>query len=238
MGDEAAFAPLGLRLNLEAIPSYEVITAEELSELLPKEEKEDKKSEKKDGFKIASRTIIDVRSSDREGGHIPGSLNIPSDEFEEKISSLVNAVQSFQEGQKKPSHLIFHCMYSRERGPSCALTFVAAFKEAYSDATPPTVSVLKGGFNGWLNMLVEGGAIDSSLEVKKASYIQSFDKSKWVKTDEQGLIYKTDFEGEEFSSEHAALRFLAPKASPRHAAAAAAAAAAADGGGGAVASSG
>jgi hypothetical protein len=47
-----------------------------------------------------------------------------------------------------PKKYVLHCMYSRERAPTCAEMLLAKIP---AGQTPPDVRVLTGGFNAWLN---------------------------------------------------------------------------------------
>lgn len=60
---------------------------------------------------------------DSHGGHIPGCVHIPSEDFEDEevLDSLVQRVQ-----EAGSSVVIFHCTQSQIRGPSCANRFLAA----------------------------------------------------------------------------------------------------------------
>ncbi|KAF9150466.1 hypothetical protein BG015_007731 [Linnemannia schmuckeri] len=108
--------------------------------------------------------VIDVRDSDYIGGHIRGSVNIPSQELPEKLPTLI-------EEYKAVPQLIFHCALSQVRGPKAANRWaevlaardgasaaaaaeVAATERAAVEAAnkgPLTqqVNILRGGFGEW-----------------------------------------------------------------------------------------
>ncbi|CAD7958626.1 unnamed protein product [Amoebophrya sp. A25] len=114
-------------------------------------------------------TVIDVRDHDRsEGGHIPGSTWIPSQEFRQQLPKLVDQYRN------ERRTLVFHCMFSQSRGPTCAKLFANAVttqedqrqtsgaevtqEDAPSSGTSSSVEqqayagkvrILRGGFIGW-----------------------------------------------------------------------------------------
>jgi rhodanese-related sulfurtransferase len=55
--------------------------------------------------------IVDVRDDDYIGGHIPGSLNIPSRQFGGRVPSLVHEL-------KDCDAVVFTCALSQQRGPN------------------------------------------------------------------------------------------------------------------------
>eukprot|EP01101_Sappina_pedata_P004386 TRINITY_DN1840_c0_g1_i1.p1 TRINITY_DN1840_c0_g1~~TRINITY_DN1840_c0_g1_i1.p1 ORF type:complete len:189 (-),score=81.80 TRINITY_DN1840_c0_g1_i1:111-677(-) len=99
--------------------------------------------------------LIDVRDADYEGGHIPGSINVPFESFDSKVDELV-------EKYGKAKSVVFYCMYGQLRSPSCALTFIKRKKQVLPDSLANTF-VLSGGFQEYLteakdkiSTLVEG----------------------------------------------------------------------------------
>eukprot|EP00929_Paragymnodinium_shiwhaense_P008875 TRINITY_DN112855_c0_g1_i1.p1 TRINITY_DN112855_c0_g1~~TRINITY_DN112855_c0_g1_i1.p1 ORF type:complete len:151 (-),score=30.42 TRINITY_DN112855_c0_g1_i1:343-795(-) len=86
--------------------------------------------------------IIDVRDDDFDGGHIPGCRNIPSAVFQQHMGYLA---QEFAESGKV---LIFHCMFSQSRGPTCARRFSRYLDENYPQRSCK-VAILEGGFGAW-----------------------------------------------------------------------------------------
>jgi Cdc25 family phosphatase len=64
--------------------------------------------------------IVDVRDEDFAGGHIPGAHNVPSEAWERDAEGTAAAVLAAH-GQRRA--VVFHCMQSRVRGPSCAARF-------------------------------------------------------------------------------------------------------------------
>lgn len=55
--------------------------------------------------------IVDVRDDDYIGGHIPGSINIPSRQFGRRVPALVQDLKDFDA-------VVFTCALSQQRGPN------------------------------------------------------------------------------------------------------------------------
>lgn len=89
-----------------------------------------------------SVVVVDVRDEDRAGGHIKGSVHVPSGKLQREVSNFV--------GQwKNEDVVVFHCMMSQVRGPTCASAFSAALGAAVKAGDVqkvPEVLVLEGGF--------------------------------------------------------------------------------------------
>ncbi|KAF9169349.1 hypothetical protein BGX21_010151 [Mortierella sp. AD011] len=89
--------------------------------------------------------VIDVRDEDRVGGHIPGSVNIPSKELPDRLPILIEQYQQVPE-------LYFHCALSQARGPKAARRWSNALverEETGQGAISQNVRVLRGGFGEW-----------------------------------------------------------------------------------------
>lgn len=110
--------------------------------------------------------IIDVRDSDRIGGHIRGSTWVPSNELDYRTPELVRTL-------KDKDVVVFHCALSQQRGPSAALRYLrekrrldpgaktqskdeahSEGQDTHEDKPEPKkktqqVVVLSGGFNKW-----------------------------------------------------------------------------------------
>jgi len=79
-----------------------------------------------------------------QGGHIPGSINVPSSTFSHAVSDLVLKLRDKDE-------VIFHCLHSQQRGPMCASIFQKEVEyELKYKPHRPKVSVLEGGFHNWV----------------------------------------------------------------------------------------
>ena len=84
--------------------------------------------------------IVDVRDDDFNGGNLVGAVNYPSITFESKLDELYNKCAD-------KNQVIFHCAYSKQRGPTCARQFIEYIDK---NALPnKDVKVLSGGY---LNM--------------------------------------------------------------------------------------
>lgn len=116
--------------------------------------------------------VVDVRSTDRIGGHIKGSINIPAHTF--KPRTLCKHVESSIENfRKMPTYIVFHCMYSSVRGPGAAKRFqkfIDDNPECY-DVDDIEILLLEGGFDNWINTK------DNSI----MEYTECFDDRIWVK---------------------------------------------------------
>ena len=95
--------------------------------------------------------IVDVRDSDYIGGHIRGSINVPSPSLDWKMPELVRQL-------KDKEIVVFHCALSQQRGPSAALGYLrekdqlfTVNKEKGDEAQEQKqqVYVLEGGFVKW-----------------------------------------------------------------------------------------
>ncbi|GMF11602.1 unnamed protein product [Phytophthora lilii] len=86
--------------------------------------------------------IIDVRDTDYAGGHIRSAINIPEENFmdDDDVDALV-------EKYKDEDAIVFHCMMSQVRGPSCAKRFKARMEIVLEEAKhKPRVLILHGGY--------------------------------------------------------------------------------------------
>ncbi|EAQ87786.1 hypothetical protein CHGG_04405 [Chaetomium globosum CBS 148.51] len=91
--------------------------------------------------------IIDVRDDDYIGGHIKGSLNIPSRTLDAMLPTLVRQLQDKQT-------VVFHCALSQQRGPAAALRYLRereriAGEGGKDGVVEQKVFVLDRGFVGW-----------------------------------------------------------------------------------------
>ncbi|KAL4095749.1 hypothetical protein PRIC1_009121 [Phytophthora ramorum] len=86
--------------------------------------------------------IIDVRDSDYAGGHIRTAVNIPEENFmdDDDVDALVDKY-------KDQDAIVFHCMMSQVRGPSCAKRFKSRMEVVLEEAThTPRILILHGGY--------------------------------------------------------------------------------------------
>lgn len=84
-----------------------------------------------------SVTVVDVRDTDRAGGHVKGSRHIPAADMMENARRYA---EEFKGGK-----VVFHCMFSQVRGPSCAGALTRAARSMKADERP-VAFVLVGGF--------------------------------------------------------------------------------------------
>ncbi|KAF9363378.1 hypothetical protein BGX34_004285 [Mortierella sp. NVP85] len=121
--------------------------------------------------------IIDVRDDDYVGGHIPGSINYPSQELPERLPELIKAHQDVPD-------LYFHCALSQVRGPKAARRWseaveknqatqqlteieVAQVQAANQSGLTQRIHVLRGGFGQWQQKYKDQGHL---LEDYQAEY--------------------------------------------------------------------
>ncbi|KAF9354872.1 hypothetical protein BGX26_007257 [Mortierella sp. AD094] len=107
--------------------------------------------------------VIDVRDEDRVGGHIPGSVNIPSKELLDRLPTLVEEYQQVPE-------LFFHCALSQVRGPKAARRWSDALTERVEETnqgtTSQNVSILRGGFGDWQRKYKDDKNLVEAYEVE------------------------------------------------------------------------
>jgi Cdc25 family phosphatase len=117
--------------------------------------------------------VVDVRDDDHIGGHIRGSLHVPSSSLQSGgYTGHANSVRTYAPKVKKEDEgramarlvhdladapmVVFHCMYSQQRGPRSALQYVREKerlekqqKGKKTKRQRQKVYVLKGGFMLW-----------------------------------------------------------------------------------------
>lgn len=106
-----------------------------------------------DYLRNSTRTVIvDVREEDRAGGHIKGSYHIPAPKFLRNPARYLSLADD-------ADRIIFHCMFSQSRGPTCANAFVDQLVQRIMDdpdAPSPEVCVLSGGFRAFAKLVTDG----------------------------------------------------------------------------------
>ena len=55
--------------------------------------------------------VVDVRDDDYVGGHIPGTINVPSRQFSSRVTDLLDEL-------KDTEAVVFTCALSQQRGPN------------------------------------------------------------------------------------------------------------------------
>ena len=61
--------------------------------------------------------IVDVRDADHAGGHIIGSIHVPSSSLDYRTPELIRKLA-------EEEIVVFHCALSQQRGPSAALRYL------------------------------------------------------------------------------------------------------------------
>jgi Cdc25 family phosphatase len=110
-----------------------------------------------------SLRVIDVRSSDFAGGHVAGAINMPFETFDTEVNKLVADVES-----QRADRVVFYCMYSQERGPACAQSFLSAWEKLHK-TKPPEVYYLTGGMTAWINHFVVADSVSEKKTVDASS---------------------------------------------------------------------
>ncbi|EPY50557.1 Cdc25 family phosphatase Ibp1 [Schizosaccharomyces cryophilus OY26] len=103
-------------------------------------------------------SVIDVRDDDYEGGHIPGSINIPSKQF-------LTLVDEYVEQLLQQKDIVLHCTYSQIRGPKAARILYETLRYRAQNLCSaknlpvdekeqfflrlPSIYILHGGFLAW-----------------------------------------------------------------------------------------
>lgn len=110
--------------------------------------------------------VVDVRDEDHLGGHIKVSHHIPSAMFMRNPSSYV-------EGFKSKEAVVFHCMYSQQRGPRAARAFATAIPLILAATeTFPSVYILDGGFQKFINTVGPKSSLLDKVDKELYSYFE------------------------------------------------------------------
>ena len=109
--------------------------------------------------------VVDVRDEDRAEGYIPQSLHLPSKslcrlKMQEFLHTLFSDRRRLFEKQTLRDEaniskctLVFHCMFSQQRGPAAAALCVDVMREInIPEKDTASVSVLSGGFQMFYQM--------------------------------------------------------------------------------------
>lgn len=84
----------------------------------------------------ANTAVIDVRDDDHVGGHIKGSLNVPSSQLDYRMPELVRKL-------KDKEKVVFHCALSQVRGPKAAMNYLKERRRLLKDETDGSSEVSK-----------------------------------------------------------------------------------------------
>ena len=124
--------------------------------------------------------VIDVRSDEeRADGYLAGSLHIPSEQWDLRggfHDSARSLVESVADGSKR---LIFHCMYSSQRGPRAA-------RAALEFNPDLRVAVLRGGFQKALTLMWEQDTQPPMLEGVR--------RNRWAHDPREGLVWGPEYD--------------------------------------------
>lgn len=128
--------------------------------------------------------VVDVREADRVTGCVKGALHVPACTLHEP-----GAVDALVQQLRGKQMVVFHCHFSRQRGPAAAEAFAEACGRAAADAAPtstpaippageaatgaasaaseappPRVAVLQGGWRAWWGEFGEDAALTERLD--------------------------------------------------------------------------
>eukprot|EP00030_Apusomonadida_sp_AF-17_P003492 a352269_69.p2 GENE.a352269_69~~a352269_69.p2 ORF type:complete len:148 (-),score=39.46 a352269_69:405-821(-) len=114
------------------------------------------------GDKRTQVLVVDVRDDDFEGGNIKGAHHFPSESFEaDNVADFVVASAKKLGGERLL--VVFHCMYSQQRGPSMAELVRAELAERGASENLE-LSVLSGGFVSFSRFATKHPEVFENLE--------------------------------------------------------------------------
>jgi rhodanese-related sulfurtransferase len=124
--------------------------------------------------------VVDVRSSgERADGTLRGSRHVP---YERWVDDHDDARALLQRASEAGAHVIFFCMYSRERGPACARIAAARHPEL-------RVFLVRGGFQQLMTQL---WASDGEHAAELRTLFENVKPERWVRHGRQGLVWSSD----------------------------------------------
>jgi Cdc25 family phosphatase len=109
--------------------------------------------------------VVDVRDEDFSGGHLPGAIHVPSQEFAEKAAAVALQVAEH-------SICVIHCMKSSVRGPACYRVLQSELKKLESEGgSSCKLFLLKGGFETWVSKW--------GSDPERETFIEGYDPQVW-----------------------------------------------------------
>ncbi|KAH0491812.1 hypothetical protein TgHK011_003220 [Trichoderma gracile] len=137
-----------------------------------------------------SLAVIDVRDVDYIGGHIKGSTNIPCNQLDALMPTLIRKL-------KDKKTVVFHCALSQQRGPLAALKYLrerdgllAALGEAPLEEKQE-VFVLERGFTGWQEEYGEDERLTEGFRREIWShrrYDDTMSPFEWLAAQNEGVV--------------------------------------------------
>ncbi|GAX80386.1 hypothetical protein CEUSTIGMA_g7825.t1 [Chlamydomonas eustigma] len=94
--------------------------------------------------------VVDVRGEDFQGGHIKGATNIDSQGFSQDVA-VDTFIDQYLTSSGTVKRVVFHCMFSQQRGPRCANRVAKRLQER-SQTESAQLLVLRGGFVQFVRM--------------------------------------------------------------------------------------
>jgi len=140
-----------------------------------------------DGERREQILVVDVRGRDWVGGHIPGSINLPTSEVVRYPASLLAQCH-----QHRIHHAIFTCMYSVLRARKCAIALESAQRDEHKTghgAYQIRVSLLAGGMHAWINHFA-----DKATKFASRRFVDGLDPNMWSDggPSQGGLVHVMD----------------------------------------------
>eukprot|EP01063_Lacrimia_lanifica_P002158 TRINITY_DN11116_c0_g1_i1.p2 TRINITY_DN11116_c0_g1~~TRINITY_DN11116_c0_g1_i1.p2 ORF type:complete len:185 (+),score=59.24 TRINITY_DN11116_c0_g1_i1:38-592(+) len=134
-----------------------------------------------EGAVAAGGVVVDVRTDEeRRDGCVAGSHHVPYALWEAAAEAGLQGAlpAAVAEVLDSTGEVVFHCMYSQERAPRCAVI---------ARQLRPTlrVAILRGGFQRFLAKFWDGAAPPPACLV-------SVNPAQWVPNGNQGLVWATD----------------------------------------------
>lgn len=87
--------------------------------------------------------VVDVRDDDLVGGHIQGSIHVPSTTLDYRIPEILRTLHDKEV-------VVFHCALSQQRGPSAAMRYMREKEKQIEEGQyekssgPPKIGVQSG----------------------------------------------------------------------------------------------
>merc|ERR1712087_1040964 len=93
--------------------------------------------------------VVDLRKSDYSGGHVKGSMQVPSMEVIGNTDKIIKQLENYD-------LVIFHCMISMHRAPQCAQYYKSRL---HALGRNQAVVILEGGYSRWREMFSRNPAL-------------------------------------------------------------------------------
>ena len=108
-------------------------------------------------------------------------------------------VSQSRESNDPVTKIVFHCMYSQQRGPRMAGAYQAYLQEEQQNdewVSSVQLCILQGGFHGWFNAAKQGTLTTTAGSSTMDSLVANYDETLWVRTSKSGFLHVDDNPGE------------------------------------------